>query len=482
MRAPTSILARCNCPIRVRLGGPLLLALLAAVACGRSAEDMVDSLSGDAEERASARQELLLSKERAVEPLLAALADPALASSRTEYVDVLVSLMMRVEDPRIVAALSDHLRTDLDPRVRARIARAMGMHRRLEGAEELLASLDDEDGEVRHQAILALGSLEGKLDSVQAGLLESRVGSLVSDTHPGVQLEAMIRREAVVGRLLKEASEAVLQAQSAEAESLYHGALAYAPTSKRAKYRQARYYYDNGDEGKGMALLRQFGMLLDVPRLPTAPRIDGHLNEPAWKLAAAGDSLFQFSFSHAAALPSERPSRFLVGYTDEAVFVGFHGYDPHPDSLVAKIQDVAAAETYEGGPVASGQSIWTDDIIELFFDPGFDHAGFAHAGINSKGVAQYEYWRGRPGVAMRSSEGRDEAWHPASDVAAHVGADFWTVEFQMDFNDPDVPRPRAGDVWGFNLVRVYRGQEYNQWVRTYSGGLSPDDFGVLVFH
>jgi len=30
-------------------------------------------------------------------------------------------------------------------------------------------------------------------------------------------------------------------------------------------------------------------------------------------------------------------------------------------------------------------------------------------------------------------------------------------------------------------VRVFRGAEYSQWVRTYDGGHRPDDFGLLIF-
>ena len=53
-----------------------------------------------------------------------------------------------------------------------------------------------------------------------------------------------------------------------------------------------------------------------------------------------------------------------------------------------------------------------------------------------------------------------------------------------------VPKTRIGDdlafeslsqEWGFNFVRVFRGAEYSQWVRTYDGGHRPDDFGLLIF-
>jgi hypothetical protein len=44
--------------------------------CAQGPDDLIDDLSGTVEEREAATQELLLAKERAVEPLLQALADP----------------------------------------------------------------------------------------------------------------------------------------------------------------------------------------------------------------------------------------------------------------------------------------------------------------------------------------------------------------------------------------------------------------------
>ena len=84
---------------------------------------------------------------------------------------------------------------------------------------------------------------------------------------------------------------------------------------------------------------------------------------------------------------------------------------------------------------------------------------------------------------MRSREQwEDEEWSAGAPLATHVGADYWSVEYRVPFNDERFPRPRPGSVWGFNMVRVFRGEEYSQWVRTYRGGHSPDDFGVLFFN
>ena len=126
--------------------------------------------------------------------------------------------------------------------------------------------------------------------------------------------------------------------------------------------------------------------------------------------------------------------------------------------------------------------IWTDDIIELFLDADFDHKTYFHTGINSLGAVADEWITGDR-RRMRSREGwREVGWSAGARLATHVGADYWSVEYRLPFDDERFPRPRPGSVWGFNMVRVFRGSEYSQWVRTYSGGHSPDDFGVLFFN
>ena len=452
------------------MGALCLPFLLLATACGPSVDDLVEQLAGGAEERQWARQELLLAKDRAVQPLLQALEDSANTASRPDLVAVLVSLMMRVEDDRISAALTDHLVNDPQVIVRSRIARLLGMHVRAEAIPVLLGSLDDAEGEVRHQALLALSSLDGKMTPAQTEVLEERIKELMDDEHSGVQLEAQIRMEAGVEKWIQEAGQLILKAQMAEAESLYATALTQAPRSKRAQYRAARFHYDNGDQPKGLQLLRQYGMLLDVPLFDTDPEVDGELNEAIWNRAARVDSFFQLSMHHSAAPRSIRGTELYVAYTSEALLIGFYAHDEHPDSLVVKVKPSdEVAEDYEDIQT----TIWTDDIIELFIDANYDHEKYSHTGINSMGALSESWWGG---------EQREEGWSAGARLATHVGADYWSVEYRLPFDAEHFSRPRPGSVWGFNMVRVFRGREYSQWVRTYSGGHSLDDFGVLFFN
>ena len=448
---------------RIRLH--VLLCLLCA-GCGPSLEDSVEQLGGSPEERAQARQDLLLAKDRSVEPLLDALHNERFKEARPELVDVLVSLMMRVDDSRIEQALRQLLEVDPDPRVRARVARQLGLFERHGAIDALLDATKDTDGEVRYQVLQALGNMEDKLDEAQQGILRERSRPLLFDAHPGVRTEATIRVEYFVDQWIEEARQRELKAELAQAESLYNQALIYSPDSKQGNYRLGRFYLDNGQPEKGLDLLRQHGMLLDVSRLSRFPEIDGRLGESVWQEAVRVDSLFQFSETHLAALPSETHTEFFVGYTPEALFIGFIGHDAHPDSLVV------ATKEHDDRTFRS----WEEDRVELFVDINLDHQSYLYAAINSQ-TTVVDAWHRQPPPGNY-----DTQWNAPAQVAAHVGDDFWSLEYRLSFDGERIPHPRLGTFWGINLVRTFRGSEFSQWVRTYGDGAHrPDDFGLLRF-
>jgi len=442
------------------LAGAVFLGLL-EVACGPSLEDSVEKLGGSPEEREAGRQELLLAKDRAVGPLLAALEEEDNGLARPELVEVLVGLMTRVDDERIKPSLLRHLHTDPNPQVRARIARRLGMYNPQKHIKPLLEALADEEGAVCYEALLALGKVEDRLTEAQRETLRAHARRLAGSPHRGARLEAQIRVEDIVNEWIEEARQLALQARLTEAESLFVQAVEYSPTSKRGNYRLARFYFDNGQREKGLQRLGGHGMLLEVPLLTRLPHLDGRLDEGAWQEAARADSFYQYSGEHFAAVPSEVRTAMFLGYTEEALYVGFIGYDDHPDSLVAKTR-------------RRDGELWYEDAVELFINPLFDHRHYAHVGINTLGVVADAWF-------PAAFDSRSVAWNADSEAAVHVGEDFWSLEYRLAFGQEELPPPGPGTMWGFNLVRVFRGAEYSQWVRTYSGGHSPDDFGLLIF-
>ena len=394
--------------------------------------------------------------------MLAALKSPRYAAAHRDLVDVLISLMMRVDDARIETTLRQLLLGAAAPPIRARIAERIGLIKHATLSDALLQAANDEDGDVRFRALQGLANMEAKLSDAQKDTLGEIARRLLHDAQADVRMEAMIQVENYVDHWIRQAEQFELQAEMAKAESLYTRALNYSPNSKQGNYRLGRFYLDSDRKEAGLYLLRRYGMLLDVPRLARAPEVDGRLDEPTWQESARVDSFFQYSFNHKAALPSETKTELYIGYTTEALFIGFIGHDDHPDSLVVKTRE------------ADG-TIWWDDVIELFIDTNFDHQSYIHLGVNSIAAIS-------DGWCVRAHE-KDMSWNATGQAAAHVGENFWSVEYRLDFAQDHVLEPQADRVWGFNFVRTFRGSEYSQWVRTYhSGGHSPQDFGLLVFH
>lgn len=85
-----------------------LVAPLMLSAC-TSVEDHVRTLAFDPDNREAARQGLLLAKDRAVVPLLAAFDDPEFAVARPELAESLLSLLVRIDDRRLPAPTTGDL-------------------------------------------------------------------------------------------------------------------------------------------------------------------------------------------------------------------------------------------------------------------------------------------------------------------------------------------------------------------------------------
>lgn len=436
--------------------------MLVLGACSSELDTAVENL-GHPGRREQAQQRLLIAKDQAVEPLLEALAELDRGDARPELAQVLVGLLVRTGDKRIVTDLSERLANDPDGAVRARIARAAGLHRRKEFIEPLLEhGLSDSHDEAVYQALVAIGLLRAELTPEQEQYLVDTSASLVTNEHKGVRTEARLLAEKRVAELVEQGRARAVQAELAAAESLFHEAIAIVPDNKYANYRLARLRYDEGDRAEGLRRLREHGMLLDVPRTTRAPQLDGRVTDDEWRGAAHDSGFYSYVGSHSAAIPSLVETDIYLMWDDDALYIGFIGHDDAPGDLVTAADD-------------RDDDLWYEDIVEIYLDANHDRQSYVHMGINSRGIPA-DAWH-PDGLGDQ-----DEDWNADMDIAAHVGEQAWSLELAIGFGDRRLPKPVADTVWGFNFVRTYRGSEYSQWVRTFAGGgHAPDDFGFLVF-
>ncbi len=444
--------------IYVRFWSAVLIASPWLAACGTSYEDSIDKLSGGPDERTMGKHELLLAKADAIDPIIAALEGPDLGQ-RSDLAEVMVNLSLRLEDDRIAAALKKHLIDDSDSQVRARIADRLGLHIKEEYIDAFMRAVTDPSPRVRAPALDALSNVLAKLSEEQIQTLRERTAQNAVDEDREVREAALYLVEEFVGRWAHDAREQALKANLSAADSIYNRALAYAPTSKQANYYMGTYCYEYGDRERGLQLLRESSLLLDVPRFPSPPTIDGRLDDPIWGHAVRIDSFYAYGKSRTS-LPPLVSSRAFVGYSDQSLYLGVHCFDAHPESLVVKPFDDASYGNAR------------QDLVELFFDRNRDQTTFSVVKINTDGSVR----GGRNDFSKGHT--RDLSWDLEGAAAVFVGDDFWSVELQLDWDAEQLHRPVPGDLAGMNIHRLFRAVEYSQPFRDYDENRAP---GYLLF-
>lgn len=188
---------------------------------------------------------------------------------------------------------------------------------------------------------------------------------------------------------------------------------------------------------------RQIGL----PRITTAPVIDGRLDDGVWSEAARTDAWMDLSGDATAAVQTQA----WVARGAERLFFAFRCEEPDLPGLVAQV-------TEDGGPV------WNDDCIELFFDGNLDRETYRQIAINSLGK-------------VTALDRGNREWSPRIERAAQVGRDEWTVELVVYISDLGI----LGSEFGLNLCRERRAggrTELSAWSPTGRSFGIPASFGL----
>lgn len=193
-------------------------------------------------------------------------------------------------------------------------------------------------------------------------------------------------------------------------------------------------------------------------RTPVAPRIDGVLNEPEWKLAQPVTDFTQRDPDEGA--PATERTEIRILYDNEALYFGCTMYDSDPSKIVARL--------------ARRDDEIESDVISIRIDSYHDHQTAFEFTILASGVKvdilQYN-----------DGQSEDESWDPVWDVQTRLTGEGWIAEVRIPFS---VLRftDRAEHEWGIQFIRrISRKQERDQWVlirKSESGFVSK--FGHLV--
>jgi hypothetical protein len=187
-----------------------------------------------------------------------------------------------------------------------------------------------------------------------------------------------------------------------------------------------------------------------VPRLKGELRIDGRLDEPAWRAAASTGRFVDVRSGHAAKGPFGAEARLV--YDASFLYLGM------------SVEDV----DLQGGfsPAATDPHLWTSDTVELMIDPegDGDNRDYFEIQIGPQNLVfdsrfdDYNQPRGGPDGPFGH-----QAWSAKLDSAVSLdgtlddgaGDRGYVVEARIPLSSLEI-EPQAGDRWRINLYALDR--------------------------
>ena len=182
------------------------------------------------------------------------------------------------------------------------------------------------------------------------------------------------------------------------------------------------------------------------PLLASAPELDGDVEgDPAWRGVEPAGGYRNLDTDQ----PSAKQTRFRLGYTAEALYVGVTCDEPKPDLVLAFMAD--------------GEQLWNEDSVEVFLSP--DRETEIQFAVNA--------------IGSRASPRTLRKW----EAVTQTGDSWWSVEIELPWEVIGA-FPEEGATWGLNVCRniLTAGvKEHSTWAQVEDGFHEPEHFGDLTF-
>lgn len=157
-------------------------------------------------------------------------------------------------------------------------------------------------------------------------------------------------------------------------------------------------------------------------------KIDGYLNEKAWKNAPVITG-FRQQEPHEGQPATER-TVVRVLYDNNAIYIGAKMYDTAPDSIIARL---GRRDTYQ-----------SSDRFRVYIDPYHDRQTGFYFGVDAAGTI-YD------GILFNDYD-RDDSWDGVWEGKAHIDSTGWTVEMRIPYSQLRFQKMKKY-VWGIDFER-----------------------------
>ena len=171
---------------------------------------------------------------------------------------------------------------------------------------------------------------------------------------------------------------------------------------------------------------------------PSAPLIDGHLDDEAWaKVDWEGDFRQISPYENK---PPSQPTAFKILYDDDNLYIAIRCYDSAPDSIV---RHMSRRDGFDG------------DWVEVNIDSYHDLRTAFSFSVSASGVKGDE--------AITNDSWWDASWDPIWYVKTQIDGLGWTAEYRIPFSQLRFGKQDAY-VWGLQVNRrLFRKMERSSW-------------------
>ena len=175
---------------------------------------------------------------------------------------------------------------------------------------------------------------------------------------------------------------------------------------------------------------------MEVRRVATGPRLDGKLDDAAWRKAQVQ------AVPPMLASQEDRPTKVRLVYDDKNIYVAFECEEP-------LISHVVARSTGRDG------RIWTMDCGEILFGPSRSRRRYYHWIMAPAKDAVYDDRTG-----FKTLEDQDASWNGPCEYAYFIDKanKRWFLEVKIPFSTMGVEAPKAGAWWLANFGRERQAQ------------------------
>ncbi|GAB1309410.1 hypothetical protein KH5_20930 [Urechidicola sp. KH5] len=171
---------------------------------------------------------------------------------------------------------------------------------------------------------------------------------------------------------------------------------------------------------------------VDTKRVKSAPKIDGILDDDAWKGADIATDFVMFRPDSGTPIPFEKRTEVRIVYDDEAIYFGAYCYDDEPDKIPKQF--------------SSRDNFGIADWFAVAINPNNDSLNDTEFFVQVTGT-QCD--------AKATPDGEDFSWSAVWSSATKIMENGWIVEMKIPYSTLRFSNKET-QTWGLNFHRYFR--------------------------